>query len=181
MLSHTPRCTSPPRPHSSIHQGRRLRQESVRAAGHLPGPPLLGPRPSSLAAPTTDRTFLKAEATRRGVGAGRLGGHGCLVDMLLPLVLPLPRPLGVGLGDGELVLLPFPRPMPGPVCSGLSPTVAPSLPETQHVSSGRFGGHLSCPASPGPITVTSRLGCLPPALSPLQGPGGGLHWARPSL
>lgn len=46
-----------------------LSQESVRAAGHLPGPPLLGPCPSSLAAPPTDRTFLKAATACLGFGA----------------------------------------------------------------------------------------------------------------
>lgn len=93
-----------PRPQMQAHQSLTapsmgdadLSQESVRAAGHLPGPPLLGPCPSSLAAPATDRTFLKAEAACRGFRAGKARegprssrGRESLLSLPPP---PLPSP-----------------------------------------------------------------------------------------
>lgn len=94
-----------------------LSQENVRAAGHLPGPPLLGPCPSSLAAPTMDRTFLKAGTTcqRSGARKAREGPWSSRSwESLLSLLPPPSLPPEADPGVRALAPVPFPKYMPGP-------------------------------------------------------------------
>lgn len=86
--THAPRRGSPPRPPGGVRQGRRPRPGKRRSRRPPAWAPAPGPCPSALAAPATDRTFLKAEATRRGFGAGKAGAGPRLLRDRAGLLLP---------------------------------------------------------------------------------------------
>lgn len=122
---------------------------SARKVSELPAT-CLGPCPR--AAPTTDRTFLRAEATRRGVWSweGRAGAEGRSASP------PLSSwPLGVDPGDGALVLSPFPQCTPGS-----SPRRGPLCPAPTTLGA-RLGRTLLAPCGtyPSPWSLLSRPAC----------------------